>query len=635
MISTLRRLSGTWPARLFFAALAAAFVGWGIAGRTSLGGLDPSSVATVDGTPIPTFMFNQAFKSDLEKTAEHFPDPSQIPAGIRREVAERTLQQLIAQQALDSAAIRMGLVAPDEAVQATITAVPQFQGLDGKFDYNTYLQTIGRMNLSAQHFQDEVRMDVTKNQILHTVTADVYPSDLLTNLMYGFYFETRRADLVQVLFSAHPAPGAPADTVLQRYYDNNLARYTAPEYRRVKLVVLSPLTIGRTLTLSDADLHAWYTAHKDEFEAPEKRSMQVITASTSETASLLAASWRAGATWDAIVANAKTRGASTNTLDNTTQAAIPAPELGQAAFGAALNAITGPVQEPLGFQVVRVTLITPAKHPTFESLRDTVRLRLGEEKALELIDERAQKLQDLFAGGNRIDEVPADLGAWGGEGTMDAQGNTQEGTKAPIEASEKARAAIIADAFKAQKTDSVGLTEGPDHIWYAISVQDIVKPAARPFTSVRDTVLKDWQTDQIHHATETDAAKLLATIKSGQTIANAAWGSGLQVTRTPPLLRNKASAGLTAAFVEQLFAMPKGEATMVETPTGFTVAAVAEITKPDPKSDAPGMSQIRDALTKAMTEDIVQSYAIALRDAGKPVVNQKVFESFLQSAPGE
>jgi len=84
----------------------------------------------------------------------------------------------------------------------------------------------------------------------------------------------------------------------------------------------------------------------------------------------------------------------------------------------------------------------------------------------------------------------------------------------------------------------------------------------------------------------------------GQTIANAAWGSGLQVTRTPPQLRNKPTPGVPADLVQLLFTMKKGEATMIETNKGFVVATLATITKPDPKTAPDQLEQVRQALNR-------------------------------------
>ena len=138
----------------------------------------------------------------------------------------------------------------------------------------------------------------------------------------------------------------------------------------------------------------------------------------------------------------------------------------------------------------------------------------------------------------------------------------------------------------------------------------------------------------MRHATETEAAKLLITINGGQTIANAAWGSGLQVQRTPPLQRNHPVKNIPAEFIQVLFTLKQGEATMHETKTGFVVATLAEITKPDPKADPGAMQQVRNGLAKAISDDLLVSYGTAVRDAAKPVPNEKVFSQFAQ-APGE
>jgi peptidyl-prolyl cis-trans isomerase D len=621
MLSTLRRLADTWPARIFFIALAAAFVGWGVSGKMNLSGTDPTSIASVDGQPISNAAFEAAFRQDLQRATQRFPDPTQIPPAIRRGVAQQTVEKLVTQKALDIDAHRLGVVAPDAAVQAAITAMPSFQGVDGKFDHNTYVALLSQNNLTPVEFQNQIRADITNHQVLNAVQAGAHPSDMLAGMVFQYLYETRQADLVSLTYAGHTPPPAPPEATLQRYYANNTQRYTAPEYRHVRLVILSPATIGRSLPVTDAEIQTWFKAHHAEFQAPEKRTLQVVTTSTKTAADTLASLWRGGATWEAVEAAAKTANASTAQLDDTTRDGVPAPELGAAAFAAALNTVTGPVTEPLGFQVVKVTTITPAKNPSVADLHDTIRTRIGTEKAAELIDARAQKLQDLFAGGSHIDEVPSDSGAVAAEGTLDAQGNTPDGIPAPIPAPEKLRTAIIADAFKATKGETSQLTEGPDHAWYALVVDGITKPDTKKFDQVRATVLADWQTDQVHHATEEQAAKLLATIKGGQSIANAAWGSGQQVIRSPALRRNQPVKGVPAEMTELIFSLKPHEATMTQTNVGFMVAQLATVTKPDPKTDAAGMQDVRQGLRRALADDYLQSYAYGVRDSTRAEVN--------------
>jgi peptidyl-prolyl cis-trans isomerase D len=633
MLAFFRHLANTWLARLFFLALAASFVAWGVSSKVGdIAGGD--AVATVGGTSITPQQFDQDFQQGLRRATQRYPDPAQVPPGLRFQVAQQTLARLVTQAAIDKEVEKLGIAVPRAVRDAEVTSMPGFQGVGGNFDKNIYLSVLQSNNLTEAHFLQEVSEDIAKNQLLAAVQANAAPSAELTDLIYAYFNEKRTADVVQLDFSAAPLPPEPPEATLKRFYDNNLSRYTAPEYRRIKAVILSPATIGRSLPVSDADMQKWFDAHKSEFQSEETRSIQVITASKPATADLLGGQWKTGASWDALQAAAKAAGATASELDDTTKDGIPSPELAKAAFSAPMDVVVGPVTEALGVQYVKVTKITPAKNPTLDSMRDTVRTKVGEEKAADLVDTRAQKLQDSLAGGSHIDEIPTDLGAAGVEGTLDAQGNTPDGTPAPLPAAGALRDQIIADAFKSSPKDSVQLLEGPDHAWYAVQVESITKPAAKPFDQVRTAVLADWQHDQQRHTQETAAAKMVSLVKSGQTLQQAAWGSGLQVTRTPPLMRNRPTGKLPAEFSQAVFALKPGEAHMQEASTGFVVMTLGSVEKADPKTDPSGVSDTRTGLSQALTQDFLVIYANALRDAQKPSVNQALIMKLVQQ-PGE
>jgi peptidyl-prolyl cis-trans isomerase D len=630
MLSTLRHFSGTWPARIFFLILGASFASWGIADVVRNLGAGSGAIATVGGHDITPAQFQQEFQLGWRRVVERFPDPSQIPPEMRHSVAQQTLDKLVTQQALADEVKRLALTVPDSAVRQAVFSTQGFQGPDGSFSRPTFLQLLQSNGLTEASYLDLVRQDLAQNQLLGAVQASIAPSELLSQRVFLYMNEKRQADTVFLPFAGQTPPSDPGDQVLRRFYDNNASRYTAPEYRHIKVVVLSPDTIARGLPLSDADMKAWFAQHQAEFKAPEKRSLQVVTTSTVDEAKTIAAQWTGGATWEAVQAAAKAAGASAVTLDDTTKSGVPSPELARAAFTAELDSVTGPIQEPLGFQLVRVTKIDPARNPSFADLTDTIRQRLGAEKAADLIDARAQKLQDVFAGGAKIDEIPSDLGAAGAEGTLDAQGNTLDGNSAPLPAKGDLRQQIIATAFKTNPGDPIQPTEGPQHAWYAVAVDSVTKPALKPFDQVRGQVLADWQHDQIRHTQEKAAAKLLTLVKSGQPLTSAAWGSGLTVSRTPPLDRNRPQNGIPAELIQTIFTLKLGQATMVETNAGFMVASVATIIKPDPKTDAGGLEQATKGLTSALRDDVFRSYAQALRAAAKPTVNAQALERLIQ-----
>jgi peptidyl-prolyl cis-trans isomerase D len=634
MLASFRRFANTWPARILFLVLVAAFASWGVADVVRNIGAGSGAVATVQGHDIGPNEFLQEYNGMLQRYAQQIPDPTQIPPEMKQRVAMQTLDKLVTQQALADQVARLGVTVPDSEVRDTVFAMSEFQGTDGKFSRPLMMQVLSTNHLSEAHFLDLVRADIAQNQVLQSVGAASAPSKLLTQLVYRYLNEKRRADMVLLPFIGQPLPPAPTDAVLHRFYDNNPNRYSAPEYRHIKAVILSPDSIGRSLTVSDAELSRYFAQHKAEYVSPEKRALQVITAGSAAAGNALAAQWKGGASWEAMQAAAKAAGATAVDLPLSVPAQVPSPELAKAAFAAPENTVSGPISEPLGVQVFRVTATEAAKNPSFESLRSVLQGKVAAEKALDLIDARAQKLQDLFAGGAKIDEVPADLGATGAEGTLDPEGKTADGTPAPIPAPADVRQQIIDAAFKTNPGDSIQPVEGPGHVWFAVAVDSITKPTKRPYELVRAQVLSDWQVDQVHHRQEAEATHLLSLIKNGQTLENAAWGSGLQVARTPPLSRNRPQGDIPAELVQRLFTLKQGEGTMVQTNKGFVVGQLAEIITSDGKDDAGGIGQTETGLKTALHDDYLTIYAVALRQAAKPVLRPNVVMSLVQQ-PGE
>jgi peptidyl-prolyl cis-trans isomerase D len=75
---------------------------------------------------------------------------------------------------------------------------------------------------------------------------------------------------------------------LQRWYDNHPDRYSSPEYRKIKAVVLSPQTLAKEIPITDADLQAAYQQRKSQYVTPAKRTADVISVSDEAKAKSLA-----------------------------------------------------------------------------------------------------------------------------------------------------------------------------------------------------------------------------------------------------------------------------------------------------------------------------------------------------------
>ncbi len=631
MLATLRRFAGTWPARVLFIVLVGSLGLWGVAGLIggNDGGNDPNAVATVGSQHIAAQELADVSRRMLARYTQQTGSASATPE-MRHGIAEQALQQLVIQAGFAAEVARLNVHVPDDELRQATFQTKAFQGPNGQFDRATFNAALRNNGYTETRYLSLLRSDLAERQVAEAVRAGGYSPALVNRLVFTFQGETRIADLVSLPFATAPEPPAPTEEQLQRQYDDNANDYRAPEYRRVKLVILSPERLAQDITVSDDDARAYFQQHPDAFNRPETRAVQVVVAQTEAAAKTLATAWTTGADWDAVQQQAAAAGASALALDAGTKAAFPAPGLADAVFAAPVNAVTGPVNADGSWAVFRVTQVQGGDNQPYEALAAQVKQRVAMEQATDQVDERANKVQDLLAAGTKLDDLPGELGLAAVTGTLDAQGMTPEGGPAPIPASPALRGALIGKAFTLKPSDPPTLEDGPDHSFYAVSVDSVTPPAELPFDEVKDRVRDDWLRDARRHEMDLAATGLLTAVQGGQLLKDAAAAAGVPMTHTPPIGRSQPPAGVPQQLVQPLFATDADKPTMVETPTGFVVAVPVEVTKPDPAKDGAALDRLRVALANAGSDDLEVTYATALREREKVVVNRAVFDSVAQ-----
>ncbi len=634
MLSLIRSFLGTWAARAFFLVLVGSFGLWGVADVVRNAGQD-NAVATVGGRKIEVPQFQEALRTQMAQVTRMLGGKTEPTPAIRQAVAGQVLDRLVVQAAIENQVARLGLAAPDDAVRAAVFDIPAFRGANGAFDRQRFETVLRNNNLTEARFLDLMRSDLGQRQLMEAIQVGATPPEIVTRQVFAFQHETRVAQYVELPFVAAAEPPAPAASDLQRFYDNNGDRYSAPEFRRIKAVILSPETVARDIEVPDADIAAYYEQHKPEYIVPEKRSVEVVVAQDEARAKEIATTWTAIADWDAVQKVATAAGASAAALDDATTTEFPSPELAQAVFAAPAQAVTGPIQSALGWQVFRVTKVTAGSERTLAQATDEIHTKLARERAVDQVYTRANKLEDALSASASLDDLPGDLGVAAVTGTLNAQGNTQANEPAPIPGSAALRQALVAAAFAAQKNDPPRMVEGPDQSYFAVAVEDATPAALKPFADVEAQVRDDWEHDARRKEQERAAASLLTATQAGSSLDDAATVAGQRLQTTPPVLRAQPTQaaptpGVPTQMIEPLFSLKLNGTTMIETPDAFYVLALSEIKEPDPAADPAGTAQLRTALTQAIGQDIEMTFAAVLRDQAKPQVNRTLFESMTQ-----
>ena len=635
MISMFRAFLDTWMAKVFFLLLIGVFVLWGV-GDVFTNRPTDTAVATVGTRRIEMDEVADAYRRQLSQVSRMLGANVEPTAEMKRGVAAQALERLITQVALAVAVAEMGLVVPDEALRTAVWETQAFAGPDGAFNRRQFDDVLRNNGLTEARFLDLMRIEIGQRQLMAAARAGASSPETMTKLVYAFQQEKRVADMAELRLDRVARPEPPPAAALERWYANNIANFSTPEYRRIRAVILAPERLAAEVTVDDTDLRVAYDARGREFNLPEKRSVQVLLSQDEAKARALAEQWTAGADWTAMQAAAQAAGGAPVELTEAVRSEIPAPELAEAVFAAAPEQVTGPVRSALGWHVVRVTKVVPGVVRPFEEVRAMLVAQVQADRAADLLYDRANKLDDLLTGGASLDELPADLGLAAVTGTLDARGLTLDGAPAPLPGSEDLRAALLQAAFQAQKGDAPHMIEAPRKPgvlsgFYAVVVDEITPPAPRPYETVAAQVLADWTQAEIRRTQEEAAAKMMAAIKDGMSLADAALVADAPVRRLPEISRGaRPAAEVPLQLVTPLFELKPGEPTMAETPDGFVVAVLAEIQPAQPDADPIGYAQVREALAGAIGDDIQAALTAGLRARTRPQVNKTMVDRIVQ-----
>jgi peptidyl-prolyl cis-trans isomerase D len=625
MLYWVRQLKGSWIARIFSVLMMLAFIGWGASSALSMLAGGSSAVAHIAGKPVDI----SVVQAEYQKQYNQASGAGQPDMPARQQLARTALGTVLRQQAIGLEEAKLGIVAPDAALRAQIDAISAFQ-TNGTFDQNKFAAVLQQNSVSPDRFLTLERDNLKNIQMLSALIAGSGPPQTLVDQVYSFITQSRTAEIVDVPENAQTPPAAPSDAVLQRYWKNHPAAFTSAEFRSVKIIVLSPQILASKEPVSDQQLNDLYARTSAAQSVPASRSVQVITASDQAVAGELKLLWQAGADWTRMQAAAAKDHASAVALDHAQSNQIPSASLSAAVFAATPGSVNGPVPGDIGYYVFKVTDAVAAGAPPLAQLAPQLKAQIQLQEAQAQVAKDVDNVQDALAGQTPLDQLPGNLDLAAVEGTLNANGYAQDGTAAPIPGGSKLRDAIVKAIFAAHMGDPAQLTAGPDGGYFAFSLDAINPPALQAYDQVKTQVLAAWTQDEMMREAESKAASLLAEVNGGRSLDQAASTMGYQTAMTAPMTRTAPASGITPQMVPILFSLKPGQATMLQTDSGFRVAMLTKVSQPKPADDPQDEASVTQSLTKSLQDDVAESFLSGLQTRDNVRVDPKLFAQIYQ-----
>jgi peptidyl-prolyl cis-trans isomerase D len=254
----------------------------GLVGLSMVTYLIPGSGTTTTGAPADTTVVATIGKEDLTTQqvsliVQNMLRSRQYPPGVVAIYVPQIVQQMISDRAMAYEAGRLGIqVTSDEADNAIVDTVPAQYVKDGKVDAATLSAILQQQGVTL----NDLKADTTRELLVSRLKQIVGQSVVVSQAEIENEFH-RKNDKVRIQYALltpakYQAEAEPTDAEVKAYYDAHKATFTVPQKHSLAIVLIDPAKVGASLNPSDADIQKEYRASADKFRTPERVNVRHI-----------------------------------------------------------------------------------------------------------------------------------------------------------------------------------------------------------------------------------------------------------------------------------------------------------------------------------------------------------------------
>lgn len=561
----LRRAAKTWVAKVLLALLILSFGVWGISGSLLQG--QNTTVVTVGDEKVDPNEFLLAYRQQVGTASQRFGRQLTTEEARAIGLEEQVFANLAAGAALAQQASELNL-GLSEKRQAEIISQEQIfhDRVTGQFDQATFRLVLRNVGMSESEYLESSAKGVIRSQIAESVSDGFKAPEALMDAFAEYRTEKRDIDFLVLTPAAVSEIPAPQDDALASYFDENIAQYAAPEYRKVAYVRLQAEDIIDLDAVSIESMQEEYEARKASYNTEERRTIDQLTFSDMNEAEIALEMLNAGTSFD-TVAEAEGKTATDIAIGNFSKSEVPDQSLAEATFAVMEEGGTsGIINGTFGPVIVRVSKIEPAIIQTFDDVKDQIRNQLALIAAADTLLDVHDAYEDDRAGGMTLTEaatkqelnvVTLDM--------VDRSGRDENGeTIADIPLSQE----LIRQAFEADiNLETPPINIGSDgFVWF--EVLDITPARDRTIDEVREKVVADWTARETELALVDKAAELKDRLARGASIFSLADELGIEAQKKIETTRSGADENFGAAALQAAFSGPEGLTTIAQDATG-------------------------------------------------------------------
>jgi len=624
-LQTLRTHSKGWVAGILFFFLIVAFAAWGIEDMLRQGFSKTGPVMIVGKEQVGQREFEAAYQRMIrnlqDRLSRQFDYETAKSLGfVDALVAELQSDRIFAQEARAK-----GLLVSDAIASEQIRGDQTFRGVDGRFDPATFRQALQNAGMTESSYVATIKGNFARNYLVTSISQFEATPKTLADKLFAHRNEFRVAEVLQIATAAMK-PAAPTDEQLATFHKANAAKYTAPAFRTVTLVLVRPEDAAERVKVTDADIAADYARRKPEFTQVETRAMRQLIFKDEATAKQAYEALVGGRSFETVAKDIAK--AEPINLGKITADQLPIPALRDAAFKLEANQVTAPVQSPLGWHILRVDEIVKETVKPLDEVKAQIEKDFRARNAIKILAELRDQFDDALGGGGKLEAAAEKLKLKAVKlGPLDAQGKDDKG--ATVEGQPE-DTEFLRRIFRQGKGEEGDLVDLKNHGFYSVRVDDVILSALRPLDTVKEKVTADWTAEERGTLAKAEAEKLMAEAKSGKPLDEIAKPGGYTVRKSKPVNRGEGAAATPGSIEERVFSVKPGEVAIAQSAEGWAVVKVADAKDERNEADLKkAREDFEKSLRQAYEQDFLAEYTSYLRTRYPLKVEQATIDQLL------
>ncbi|MBD9663503.1 MULTISPECIES: SurA N-terminal domain-containing protein [Variovorax] len=365
-------------------------------------------VARVDGQSITRPEWDAQHRLETDRIRQQSPnvDPALLESDVMRYA---TLERMVRDRVLAAAAAKSNVTVSEERLSrifAQDTGLAAFRTPDGKFDRESFQRVTGR---TPEQYEASMRAELATQQMLLGITGTAFTPPALAAATINAFYDRREIQVARFNPESFASKVTVSDADVEAYYKAHTAQFQAPEQASIEYLVLDLEAAKKNISVNEADLKTYYEQNTARFGTKEERraSHILITAPASAPAAdrakakaraeqLLAEVRKAPATFaDVARKNSQDPGSAEKggDLDFVTRGAMVKP-FEDALFALKKGDISDVVETEFGYHIIRLADIKPAVVPPFEQVRATIENEVRAQQATQEFAKAAETFTD-------------------------------------------------------------------------------------------------------------------------------------------------------------------------------------------------------------------------------------------------